>query len=351
MIPKLPEKISNLIMPVMDQLLSYWKKSLMNAETKDRLMVRHPELVNEITISIVDMFMELHSHSYSMFRFLCERVLSARLLAIIVRAEGVLTGYAVNEVHKLVLKFMYNQHFKYNLGKFFMTNYSEILKHAMRFVQKFATKIITDPILATPLVDECNGLSILFDSLEHVFSTCAGEDNILQVSKLTDWNNATFMVLKHIRLFMSHSKVTKYMLHDKGGILRSWMKLLSFVQGMNPLKRQKSIHIEEANTNVSLPFSLSLSIAKINSLLVAGAFANINNFEDQDNVRHWKVSRLSGESSSIFSSSLVQLTHECMMALEDWFRVENKEWGILWSRFRVENKEWTINTNIYENLW
>lgn len=122
----------------------------------------------------------------------------------------------------------------------------------------------------------------------------------------------TLRVVEDIRFVMSHAIVPKYVTHDRQDILRMWMRLLAFVQGMNPQKRETGIHTEEDNENMHLPFVLGHSIANIHSLLVAGAFSVSSteetddeilsntyeqDCEDRDSPRHAKVGRLSQESS------------------------------------------------------
>ena len=125
---------------------------------------------------------------------------------------------------------------------------------------------------------------------------------------------------------MSHAVVSKYATHEHLELSRSWLKLLTFVQGMDPLKRETGIHIEEENENVHLFCDLSHSIAGIHSLLVNGAYspasdeqleierttkATLNNC-DGVGERYAKVGKLSHEdsvctamiSSSFFDSSM-----------------------------------------------
>lgn len=183
------------------------------------------------------------------------------------------------------------------------------------------------------------------------------------------WSNlyeTTLRVVEDIRFVMSHSVVPRYVTHERRDILRTWMKLLAFVQGANPQKRETGIHVEEENENMHLPFVLGHSIANIHSLLVSGAFSTSStedgadaffnthreDFEDQDSQRHAKVGRLSQESSvcsmagrsplehasrvlevhydsSPISSSVLCLTFECLRAIENWLIVDNTSGPLL----------------------
>lgn len=178
-----------------------------------------------------------------------------------------------------------------------------------------------------------------------------------QVTRWADLYETTLRVVEDIRFVMSHSDVPMYVARERRDISRTWVKLLGFVQGMNPQKRETSIHIEEENENIHLPFVLVHSIANIHSLLVGGAFSVIVNehseeegyrkeIEDQDSIRHAKVGRISQESSvsSITGRnqldqllkfaetksdnfpvplSVLWLTYECLRAIENWLGVDN----------------------------
>lgn len=166
-------------------------------------------------------------------------------------------------------------------------------------------------------------------------------------------------MVEDIRFVMSHASVPKYIIREQQDILRTWMRLLSFVQGMNPHKRETGLHIEEENEHMHLPFILGHSIANIHSLLVDGAFFVASSDEaDDDNLflRYSKVGRLSQESSafcamgrsSSFSCApkisedksdadshllippyVTWLTYECLRAIENWLGVDNTSGNLL----------------------
>lgn len=191
------------------------------------------------------------------------------------------------------------------------------------------------------------------------------------------WNlyEITHRVIEDIRFAMSHNGVADYVTKDQQDITRTWMRLLSYVQGMNPQKRETGLHIEDENEHMHLPFVLGHSIANIQCLLVDGAFSAPNNddtedalgsetckqdTDDGDSLRHSKVGRLSqesyacsvvGRSSSSSSSqkvlgdkhdsisklvippSVAWLIHECLRAIENWLAVDNTSGALLgvWS--------------------
>lgn len=157
-------------------------------------------------------------------------------------------------------------------------------------------------------------------------------------------------MVEDIRFIMSHSAVPKYICQRRRDLVRAWMRLLASVQWMNTQKRETGSHIEDENENVHLPFVLCHSISNILSLLVAGAFSDDSaeetfcsaDQEDQDNLRHAKVGRLSQESSvsSITGkntldneaksadsfpvpSSALWLVYECLRSIENWIGLDN----------------------------
>ncbi|KAI3959603.1 hypothetical protein MKW92_031866 [Papaver armeniacum] len=97
------------------------------------------------------------------------------------------------------------------------------------------------------------------------------------VSKWSSLYDTTVRLVEDTRFVLNHPDVAKYVIHEQPDISKTWMRLLAYVQGMNPQKR--SMHI---------PFVLGHSIANIHSLLVNGAFSvdemieNTSNLQDMD---------------------------------------------------------------------
>ncbi|GAA0163551.1 ubiquitin-protein ligase [Lithospermum erythrorhizon] len=378
-IEPLPEKFSSSMGPVLDSLLRIWNQKLLFAETisqeSPQVDDRADELKNvadEFTSSVVEMLLEFCKQSESLLSFISQRVfLTVGLLDTLVRAERLLNDDVVRKLHELLLKFLSEPQFKYEFAKVFLSYYPAVVKDAVKensdtvykkfpLLSTFSVQILTVPTLTPRLVKEMDLLAILFDCLGEIFTSCAGENNKLQVNRWGNLYDTTIRVVEDIRFVFSHNEIPKYVTHDRRDILRSWMQLLSFVQGMNPQKRETDIHVEEEYENMHLQFVLCHSIANIHSLLVAGAFADSvdkdnqdeamiickQEFEDQDSLRHSKVGRLSEESSvssttgwtasdnvakasetkygyNPLPSSVVWLTFECLKALENWLRVDN----------------------------
>lgn len=180
----------------------------------------------------------------------------------------------------------------------------------------------------------------------------------------------TIRVVEDVRFVMSHAVVPRYVIYEQQDILRIWLRLLTFVQGMDPQKRETGLHIEEENENVHLPFGLDHSVANIHSLLVNEAFSAASssscsnedtadamsfqmyqkNPDDIDSVRHAKVGRLAQESAACnvlgkrstsasasrvdevcpatISSTIMWLTYECLKIIDGWLGTEGTSGGI-----------------------
>ncbi|XP_048127654.1 E3 ubiquitin-protein ligase PRT6 isoform X2 [Rhodamnia argentea] len=192
-------------------------------------------------------------------------------------------------------------------------------------------------------------------------SNLSPRDRILEVTKWQNLYDTTIRVAEDIRFVVSHVVVQKYLANEKRDILRTWMRLLNFVQGMNPLRRETGILIEEEIDNAHFPFGLCYSIANTHSLLVDGASSDAPadgidemDVDDGEGLRHAKVVRLSRESSACSTSgrskasasgskaaevytinsshpsiplSVSWLINECLKAIENWLLVDKTSGG------------------------
>ncbi|XP_009596027.1 E3 ubiquitin-protein ligase PRT6 isoform X1 [Nicotiana tomentosiformis] len=378
-IQPLPEEFANSLGPVLDSLLSCWRKGLLFAESISEQSPRlnshateYKSITDELTSAVVEMLLDFCKNSESLLSFISRRVFSSEgLLYVLVRAERfMISGNIVRKLHELLLKLLGEPQFKYEFAKVFLSYYPTVVNEAIKdsndrvfkkypLLSTFSVQIFTVPTLTPRLVKEMNLLAMLLDCLGDILMSCAGENGRLKVIKWGNLYETTLRVVEDIRFVMSHSAVPRYMTRDRRDILRTWMKLLTFVQGMNPQKRDIGIHVEEENENMNLPFVLGHTIANIHSLLVGGAFSisstedaddalftHIQDFEDQDSQRHAKVGKLSPESSvsSVTGrsplehasvtpesksdsfpvpSSVLWLTFECLRAIENWLGVDN----------------------------
>ncbi|XP_058215168.1 E3 ubiquitin-protein ligase PRT6 [Rhododendron vialii] len=386
-IQPLAEEFANSVGPILDLLLDCWKNKLKIAETlsqqssgvEDRI-AEFRKVADGFTAAVVQMLLEFCNCSESLLSFISGRILSSLgLLDILVRAEKFLGKDFPRKLHELLLKLLAEPRFKYDFATAFLNYYPTVVGEAVKecnddifkkyqLLSTFSVQIFTVPTLTPRLVKEKNLLVLLLECLDNIFVACAGDDGRLQVTKWGNLYETTLRVVEDIRFVMSHAIVPKYVTHDRQDILRMWMRLLAFVQGMNPQKRETGIHIEEDNENMHLPFVLGHSIANIHSLLVAGAFSVSStgvtddeilsttyeeDCEDRDSPRHAKVGRLSQESSVcsatvrsgtlgsaskvaeaksdllVLQPSVASLVFECLKAIENWLRVDNTSGALL----------------------
>ncbi|KAL3531814.1 hypothetical protein ACH5RR_005335 [Cinchona calisaya] len=383
----LPKEFAKSTGPVLDSLLGFWKKRLIFAESMSKespKVDQVPELekvAEELTSAVVELLLELCKYNESLLYFISGRVFSsAGLLDVLVRVERFLLGDIVRKLHELLLKLLGEPEFKYEFAKVFLSYYPTVVTEAIKefndnifkkypLLSTFSVQIFAVPTLTERLVKEMNLLPMLLESLGDIFISCAGEDSRLQISK---WGNlcvTTLRVIENVRIVMSHSVVPVYVTRERRDISRTWMRLLSFVQGMNPQKREIGMHIEEGNENMHLPFVLGHSVANIHSLLVDGTFSSsiheetdeeafLNTYkpelEDQDSLRHAKVGRISQEcpvssvtGNNLFDQSskvadiksdnfsiplsVLWLTYECLRAIENWLEIDNTSGPLLGS--------------------
>ncbi|GMI71307.1 proteolysis 6, Greening after Extended Darkness 1 [Hibiscus trionum] len=385
-IQPLPDSLANSIGPVLDALYICWKSKLFSAEgifqesiRKSDRGVEQRKAANELTNVVVEMLLEFCKCSESLLSFLSRRVISLDgLLGILVRAERFLGDGVAKKLHDLLLKFLAEPIFKNEFSKVFLSYYPTVINEAIKegsdsilndkypLISTFSVQIFTVPTLTLRLVKEMNLLGMLLKCLGDIFHSCAREDGQFQAAKWGNLYDTTKRVIEDIRFVMSHDVISKYATHEQQDISRTWLKLLGFVQGMNSIKRETGLHIEEENESMHLLFVLGHSVANIHSLLVDGAFSvaksegeNVlscfynQDMHDGDNTRHAKVGRLSQESSvcsvtersvskvsevgsnSIYHllipSSVIWLIQECLRAMETWLEVDDGTFAALHS--------------------
>ncbi|PON76120.1 TFIIE transcription factor [Trema orientale] len=395
-IQPLPEEFADSVGPVLDALFACWQNKLLSAETisqenpraGDRATeLERKKVATELTFVVVEMLLEFCKQSESLLSFISRKVFSSvGLLEILVRAESFVTDGVVKKLHELLLRLLGEPIFKYEFAKVFLGYYPTVISEVIKernnralkkypLLSTFSVQIFTVPTLTPGLVKEMNLLTMLLGCLGDIFFSCAGEDGRLQISKWGNLHEITLRVVEDIRFVMSHSGVPIYVTRDQQDITSTWMRLLSYVQGMNPQKRETGLHIEEENEHMHLPFVLGHAIANIHSLLVDGAFSVTScedtddeivfksykqDKDDGDNPRYSKVGRLSQESSAcsaigrssssvslpkvvenklesasglLVPPSVTWLTHECLRAIDNWLAVDNTSGALLgvWS--------------------
>ncbi|CAN8237512.1 unnamed protein product [Cochlearia groenlandica] len=344
----LSENLANSVGPVLDALFACWNHKLLSAGSIRRKDARSNEsllvlqkMSNELTFAVVEMLLEFSKSSESLLSFVSRNIISSSdLLDILVKAEKFLDEDVTKKLHDLFLKFIGDPVFKSEFAKAFARYYpvviSEVIKlgndHAFKrypLLSTFSVQILTVPTLTPFLVKEMNFLAILLGCLSDIFLSCSGEDGVLQATKWEQLCETSERVIGDLKFVTSHAVVAKYATHEQQALSRSWLVLLTFAQGMNPLKRETGIHIEEENEQMHLFFVLDHSIAAMHSLLVNGTYSATSDEEignerttkaepskcDEDGERYAKVGRLSHEDSvctaMVSSSSFdTSLTHD-----------------------------------------
>ncbi|KAJ0737868.1 putative carboxypeptidase U transcription factor interactor and regulator Znf-B family [Helianthus annuus] len=378
----LQEDVANTLRPVLDYLFHRWKNSLLLAECNhqnglfpDDNAAEAETVADVLTSAVVGMLLDFCNRSESLLSFVSGRLCyEVDLLDVLVRAETFLCFDVVPKLQELPLKLISDPFFKYEFAKAFIKYYptvvDEVLKESTDVVYKkrpllssFSVQIFTVPTLTPRLVKEMDLLTVLLECLSKIFISCSGQDHQLQVSKWENLLETTQRVVEDIRFVMSQTTIPEYVTSSRRDICRTWVKLLAFVQGMNPQKRETNIHIEE-NENINLPFVLGHSIANIHALLVAGVFStedesvstmNKPDIDELESLRHVKVGKLSQESSvssvtargTSFDSetkvierdadsvsvsvltSVSWLIFECLRSIEYWLKSNNASGGSL----------------------
>nr|XP_010937621.1 E3 ubiquitin-protein ligase PRT6 isoform X1 [Elaeis guineensis]XP_010937623.1 E3 ubiquitin-protein ligase PRT6 isoform X1 [Elaeis guineensis] len=327
----LPENLANSVGPVLDALLACWKDKVSLAEHQKCLREGdHSDVcckvANKLSYVIVDMLLDFCKCSESLLSFISRRMFQCiGLLDVLVRAERFLDDDVVKKLHELLLKLLGEPLFKYEFAKAFTRYYpvtvSEIIKERSDsmlakypLLSTFSVQIFTVPTLTPRLVREVNLLGVLLGCLRDIFLFCVGEDNRIQVNKWTNLHETTIRLVEDTRYVLSHEEVPKYIAHERPDISRTWIKLLSLVQGMDALKRATRLHTEEENEHLPAPFGLGHFLGHVNTLLVPGALSvveskeikdviGIQGLNDSDSLRNIKVGRISQECSTSSLSS------------------------------------------------
>ncbi|KAJ4911538.1 E3 ubiquitin-protein ligase PRT6 [Raphanus sativus] len=340
-IQPLPENVANSVGPVLDAVFACWSDKLSSAESiagKDARSDDAPLVVqkmsNELTFAVVEMLLEFSQSTESLLSFVSRRIISSSgLLDYLVKAERFLDLDVTKRLHDLFLKLIADPVFKSEFAKAFASYYPVVISEAVRqgndsavkkypLLSTFSVQILTVPTLTPFLVKEMNFLDMLLGCLSDIFVSCSGEDGVLQATKWERLSEISDRVTADLKFVTSHAVVSEYATHEHRELSRSWLILLTFAQGMNPIKRETGIHIEDENEYMHLFFILGHSVAVIHSLLVTGAYATASDEEienerttkagldkcDGDGERYAKVGRLSHEDSvctAMVSSSSV----------------------------------------------
>ncbi|CAO2185639.1 unnamed protein product [Urochloa humidicola] len=359
-IKPLSEELAHSVGPVLDVLLQFWKERICLVEpppSKGDGSSSCKRVAEELTMSIANMMLEFCTCSESLLSFLSLRIRECQdLLDASLRSERLLDKKVAKKLHELLLKLISDPAFKYEFAKVFIRYYPVIFGEVIKgcndslleehpLMPTFSVQIFTVSTLVPRLVREVNLLGVLLGCLTDLFLSCIGEDGRLQTNKWGNLFDASIRLLDDTRYVLSHEEVSKYVAYERPDLTRSWIKLLSLVQGMDPQKRVTSIHAEDENEHLSAPFVLGHYFGIVQNLMIKGSFSPpdqhestdvtvcstaINGMESAENQRHAKVGRVSQDSSvsnlSSRDSSLscglpapaAWLILQCLKAIESW---------------------------------
>ncbi|KAM7255782.1 hypothetical protein ACFE04_011523 [Oxalis oulophora] len=328
-IQPLEEKLVKSMGLALISLFKCWKDKLSND-----LSAESGNYTNGLTIAIVEMLLNFCERSERLQSFIVAKVISsAGLLEILIKCERFLRKNVVNKLHVLLMKLLVERSFKHEFSKEFLKYYPVAVKHAIEYnkngfletyplLSTFSKKIFS---IHTPrLVKEQNLLATLFACLQYIFVASA-EDGCLKEMKWKNFYDVTFRVVQDIQLVIKHATVAQYMIHERRDLSRTWLRLLSFMQGMCPLKRETEIHVPEVYDNLDRPLDVVQCIASINSLLVSVAFDVSSTNKKGDNIDNLRASeRLGGLQ---VTESVTWLTHECLRSIEEFLRSDDGKVG------------------------
>lgn len=357
----LPQELANSIGPVLDPLFFCWKDKVMSAEHKHGEDADHADAIKKaadgLSSAIIQMLIEFCNCSANLLSFISKRLMTCSgLLDVLMKAEKLLDKEVVKRLHELLLKLLGDPYFKYEFAKIFIQYYPTIVKEMIKYssvsfmerdpmLATFSVQIFTVPTLTMRLVTEVDLLSVLLGCLKDLFLLCSDADGHLQVSKWANMYETTIRLIEDFRYVMSHQEISAYVACERPDISKSWVFLLSLVQGMDAQKRVTGLHTEEENDNLLWPFGLGQHLGNVNALFVGGAFydGKIGYLDKQgpvdiDRQRHAKVGKVSqessasrlqfnethfdGENGNAFPFSVVWLISECLKSIECWLRPE-----------------------------
>ncbi|KAM7256820.1 hypothetical protein ACFE04_012561 [Oxalis oulophora] len=264
-IKPLQDKLANSMRPVLVELFKCWKNKL-----------ESNKYVNELTAAILEMLLLL-CNIESLQSFIAMNIMSsAGLIEILIKSEMLLKKDIVKELLHLLMKLiMVDGSFKYVFAREFLNYYPSVVKESIKkgndrrlmpMLYNFSRALFVDPSITRRLVEEENVLGILFTCVEDLFVASAGDNGRLQSTMWEDFGEITMHIFEDIEVVIKNVTVP---LRD---LSRTWLRILSFVQEMHPIKRQVGTHAEEETDNMEVPRSMSYHISNINSLFVGGAF-------------------------------------------------------------------------------
>ncbi|XP_074561564.1 E3 ubiquitin-protein ligase PRT6-like isoform X2 [Curcuma longa] len=295
-IQPLPEELANSIMPILDDLLMFWKNKITLAEkSKSQSVYRTSDVSSEmsekLSSAVVKMLLHFCDCSDSLLSFTSKRMLECvGLLDVLVRAERFLHQDVTKKLHGLLLKLLEEPGFKYEFAKVFIRYYPFALHEMTKegndtalskypLLSTFSVQIFTVTPLMTRLVPEVNLLGILLECLRDLLLFSVGESGEVQATRWV--MDLMINLVQDIRYSLSHEEVLVHVIQEQPDILRFWLKLLTLAQGMNPHKGVTTTPTWDEYGNISTAFFLGHLIGKVSNLLIQVAFS-------ASKVKQWK---------------------------------------------------------------
>ncbi|KAJ0962440.1 hypothetical protein J5N97_030268 [Dioscorea zingiberensis] len=263
------------------------------AENEDDQTEVHA-MTYELSLAVIEMLLDFCSRSESLLSFVSKRMFACTgLLDILLMGERFLDKKVVKKLHELLLKLLGEPLFKYEFAKVFIRYYQNSVKEIIEacndsvlkqypLLSTFSVQIFTVPTLTPRLVREVNLMGVLLRCLEDLFLSCVGEDGRLQAAKWANLYETTIRLVEDTRYVLSHEEVSQYIVKELVDMSRTWIRLLSLVQGMDSQKRLTGVHTEEENDIIHTPFVLGHYLGNIHMLLAKGAFSLVETRESKD---------------------------------------------------------------------
>eukprot|EP00250_Pteridium_aquilinum_P003618 c13921_g1_i1 orf=503-7018(-) len=296
--PSLSEDLMSTFQPVMEALLNEWAKRLQAAasclggfviNSSDQVI---EGVATQTSSALVDMLLSFCNCSESLLTctgslIACDKV---GLLDLFLKSECFLSAKALSKLHELLFKLMGSPNFKLQFAKTFIHHYPLFIRDGLRqnlestngrgsresaALSNFPVQIFTVPSLTLQLVLDQKLLDMLFEALKDAFLSCSGGDGQQLASKGQAIADFYCRIIDDIRFVLGHPEVANYVARERLDLLKAWLHLLAFTQGMDSQRRQTSIHVEEETENWFTAYLMEVQMAGIHPLLIDGV-AKIN---------------------------------------------------------------------------
>ncbi|KAH7292156.1 hypothetical protein KP509_29G053500 [Ceratopteris richardii] len=325
--PCLPEDIRPCFELVMEALLGEWGSRLRAAASfSDEEQINNIKvaLATQTSLPMIGMLLSFCNCSESLLACSADLIASEKLglVDLFLKCEHFLPTEVVNRLNELLYKLMGEPHFKRKFAEAFVHHYPQFVEDELREITEstngytiresaalnnFSVQIFTVPTLTPHLVVDFKLLDMLLDILKKAFISCSKGDPQLLADSRQAVAHLCMRIINDIRFIMRHNEVADYVARERPELLKAWIHLLAFTQGMDSQKRQTNIHTEEESSSWITAYMLEVSIAEIHGMFIAAtakmdsppckeaSFSDRNVDEDVEHA-HAKIGRTSAES-------------------------------------------------------